>query len=70
MTPFKDDFPDIYNQIGIRDWGPFTILMLGSCFLSWYGSSMPPIWQGKASSSIEAEPEVQSQKKGVEDKEN
>ncbi|MCD7447418.1 hypothetical protein HAX54_029092 [Datura stramonium] len=27
VASFKDDFPDIYNQIGIRDWGPFTIPM-------------------------------------------
>ncbi|MCD9642566.1 hypothetical protein HAX54_029439, partial [Datura stramonium] len=25
VESFKDDFPNIYNQIDIRDWGPFTI---------------------------------------------
>ncbi|MCD7448177.1 hypothetical protein HAX54_039133 [Datura stramonium] len=25
VESFKDDFPDIYYQIGIWDWGPFTI---------------------------------------------
>ncbi|MCE3215579.1 hypothetical protein HAX54_002860 [Datura stramonium] len=25
VASFNDDFPDIYNQIDIRDWGPFTI---------------------------------------------
>ncbi|MCD9559482.1 hypothetical protein HAX54_017441 [Datura stramonium] len=25
VASFKDDFPDIYNQLDIHDWGPFTI---------------------------------------------
>ncbi|MCD9644320.1 hypothetical protein HAX54_032505, partial [Datura stramonium] len=25
VDSFKNAFPDIYNQIGMRDWGPFTI---------------------------------------------
>ncbi|MCD9646392.1 hypothetical protein HAX54_036199 [Datura stramonium] len=27
VASFKDDFPDIYNQIDIHDWDPFTIPM-------------------------------------------
>ncbi|MCD7469561.1 hypothetical protein HAX54_008673 [Datura stramonium] len=31
LESYKDDFPNIYNQIGIRDWGPF-IIPIGSYF--------------------------------------
>ncbi|MCE0481389.1 hypothetical protein HAX54_039093, partial [Datura stramonium] len=27
VESFKDDFPNIYNQIGIWDLGPFTVPM-------------------------------------------
>ncbi|MCE0480710.1 hypothetical protein HAX54_037802 [Datura stramonium] len=32
VESFKNDYPNIYNQIGIWDWGPFTI-PIGPYFL-------------------------------------
>ncbi|MCD7451489.1 hypothetical protein HAX54_012158, partial [Datura stramonium] len=54
VETFKDDFQNIFNQIAIRDWGPFGI-PVGSYFLSWCGSSTPLTGHDKAPRSIKVD---------------
>ncbi|MCE3050256.1 hypothetical protein HAX54_046759 [Datura stramonium] len=49
----KNAFPDIYDQIGMRDWGPFTI-PVDPYFLELVGNSMLHTGPGNDSSSTRA----------------